>query len=142
MKKLLSADDEKLVVEAIKWVERRSSGEVRIFIEEFCADSALVRVAQLFTKNGMDKTKHRNGVLIYLAWGTRELAIWGDEGIHERVGPDFWVLERDILRQHFQKSQFAMGLCLVIKQVGERLEAHFPHEPGDVNELPDEIIYG
>lgn len=141
-KKLLSADDEKLVVEAIRLVERQSSGEVRIFIEEFCADSPLVRVAELFKKNGMDKTKYRNGVLIYLAWGTREMAIWGDEGIHERVGLEFWALERDVLRQYFQSSQYAEGLCSVIKQVGEQLEAHFPHEPGDVNELPDEIIYG
>lgn len=142
MKKLLSIEDEKTVVEAIRRVERRSSGEVRIFIEEFCPDPPLERVYHLFSKNGMEKTKHRNGVLIYLAWGTREMAIWGDVGIHERVGPGFWALERDVMRQHFQKKQFAEGLCRVIKQVGEQLEMHFPHEPGDVNELPDEIIYG
>ncbi len=142
MKKLLSVEDEKTVVEAIRWVERRSSGEVRIFVEAFCPDSPLERAAALFAKNGMDKTKYRNGVLIYLAHGTREMAIWGDEGIHARVGADFWSLERDILRQHFKKNEFAEGLCRVIRQVGDQLEAHFPHEPGDVNELPDEIIYG
>ena len=142
MKKLLSTEEETLVVEAIRSVERRSSGEVRVFIEEFCADEALVRAHHLFLKNGMHHTKYRNGVLIYLAWGTRELAIWGDEGNHQKVGPEFWKLECDIMRQHFREKRFGEGLSRVINQVGEQLETHFPHEPGDKNELPDEIIYG
>ncbi len=142
VKKLLTVEDEKQVVEAIRRAERASTGEVRVFIEEFCPDEPLVRVAALFAMNGMDRTRHRNGVLIYLSWGTREMAIWGDEGIHERVGPAFWALERDVMRHHFRRSEFATGLCHVIDEVGERLAKHFPAEPGDVNELPDEIIYG
>ena len=140
--KLFNKEEESTVVEAIRWVERRSSGEVRVFIEEFCADSPLERAALLFQKNGMDKTKHRNGVLIYLAWGTREMAIWGDAGIHEKVGSDFWALERDVMKEHFRQKRFAEGLCKVVHQVGDQLERHFPHEADDVNELPDEIIYG
>lgn len=142
MKKLLSTAEEALVVAAIKSVEQRSSGEVRVFIEEFCSDEPLLRVHHLFLKNGMHHTKHRNGVLIYLAWGTRELAIWGDEGIHQIVGPEFWQLERDVLRQNFQEKMYGQGLSQVITELGNQLEKHFPHEPGDKNELPDEIIYG
>lgn len=142
MKKLLSAAEDALVVEAIRWVEQHSSGEIRVFIEEFCPDEPLARARHLFLKNGMHHTNHRNGVLIYLAWGTRELAIWGDEGIHQIVGPEFWVLERDVMRQHFREKQYGDGLAHVVRQVGEKLKTHFPFEEGDKNELPDEIIYG
>jgi uncharacterized membrane protein YgcG len=139
---ILTHAEEAMVVATIQEVENRSSGEVRVFIEEFCPDSPLERVAALFLKNKMHETRHRNGVLIYLAHGTRELAIWGDEGIHEIVGADFWTLEREVLRTHFRAKQYAEGLCKVIQQVGDRLSAHFPHEADDKNELPDTIIYG
>jgi uncharacterized membrane protein len=139
---ILTEIEDAAVVSAIREVENRTSGEVRVFIEEFCPDTPLERVAALFLKNKMHETRHRNGVLIYLAHGTRELAIWGDAGIHEKVGPEFWSLEREVLRTYFRAKQYGEGLCNVIRQVGERLEAHFPHEADDKNELPDSIIYG
>jgi uncharacterized membrane protein len=141
-RRFFSVEEESVITAAIREVEQKTSGEVRVFVEEFCPENALDRVVKLFFKNNMQITKYRNGVLIYLAWGTRELAIWGDEGIHNKVGGHFWLLERDILRNNFQEKKYVEGLCQVIAQVGAQLENYFPHEADDKNELPDEIIYG
>ena len=40
---------------------------------------------------------------------------------------------------HFKQSNFSAGIIHAIQKAGELLAAHFPPQPGDGNELPDEI---
>jgi uncharacterized membrane protein len=142
---LFSKEEESHIVQAIRAAERRTSGEIRIFVEDFCErDHPVERAAEIFHLYGMFNTKAQNGVLIYLAEKSHQFAIWGDAGIHERVGFQFWDAEKRLMREHLQRDEGAKGVCLVIEQIGERLREHFP-APDDnknENELPDEIIYG
>jgi uncharacterized membrane protein len=82
--------------------------------------------------------------LIYLAEKSRHLAIWGDSGIHERVGFQFWEHEKQLLREHLQQGDGVEGIRKAIYLIGGRLRDHFPSDDlgDDHNELPDEIIYG
>ncbi len=140
---LFSKEEETLIVEAIRWAERKSSGEIRLFVEDFCyRDSPVERASEIFAQYGMFHTTDRNGVLIYIAEKSHQFAIWGDVGIHDKVGFSFWKAEKEIMREHFISERYAEGVCKVIKQISHQLEAHFPHGPDDKNELPDEIIYG
>ena len=83
----LSSDDELAVVQAIQQAEKKTSGEVRVHIEKKCPKKdPIKRATSLFQKLGMHKTELRNGVIVYVATEDHLLAIWGDEGIHTKVG--------------------------------------------------------
>jgi uncharacterized membrane protein len=141
---LFTREEEAAILEAIRSAEYGTSGEIRLYIEDFCLrDHPVERAAELFQLFGMFNTRERNAVLIYLADKSRHFAIWGDSGIHEKVGFQFWDAEKQLLREYLKKDQIGTGLCRVIVQIGERLRHYFPADPDeDQNELPDEIIYG
>jgi uncharacterized membrane protein len=142
---LFSKEEEARVAEAIRVAEQGTTGEIRIFVEDFCLrDHPVERAAEVFHLFGMYHTGERNAVLIYVAEKSRHFAIWGDTGIHDRVGFQFWDAEKQLLREHLQDDRAAEGVCEVIRQIGQQLQRHFPALPGQTNdnELPDDILYG
>jgi len=141
---LFTKEEETRITQAIRAAERRTSGEIRVFVEDFCLrDHPVERAAEVFQLFGMFNTQARNGVLVYLAEKSHHFAIWGDTGIHEKVGFQFWEAEKHLLLEHLRRDEAADGVCHVISQIGERLRQYFPvDEEKDENELPDDIIYG
>jgi len=137
-------EEESRILAAIRAAEQVTSGEIRLFVEDFCdRDHPVERAAEVFHLFGMFNTKQRNAVLLYIAEKSHHFAIWGDSGIHQQVGFQFWDAEKKLLQTYLQKEQACEGVCLVIEQIGEQLKTHFPADPNDNdNELPDEIIYG
>ena len=100
---------------------------------------ALVRAREVFASLGMHRTRQRNGVLIYLALADRRLAIVGDDGIHARVGDDYWAALRDHMVTRLQQGQAGQGVLEAIAEAGQTLRRYFPREPGDTDELSDEV---
>jgi len=142
-KKFFILEEENRVVEAIRAAEKRTSGEVRVFIESKCRYmDPIDRAAEVFFGLQMERTRDRNAVLIYVAYKHRQAAIFGDEEIHHRVGSEFWSSEVKKMLTHFVENDFADGLVAVIHDLGEVLAKEFPHEHADKNELPDEIVFG
>ena len=141
---LFTKEEESRIAAAVRAAEKGTSGEIRLFVEDLCLrDHPVERAEELFQLFGMFNTKQRNGVLIYLAEKSRHFAIWGDSGIHERVGFQFWEHEKLLMREHLQHDEAAEGVCKAIALIGARLREYFPtDENHDDNELPDEIIYG
>ncbi len=143
-KDLFTIAENERIVAAIRNAEKRTSGEVRVFIEpKNPLVDPLERAALIFAKLEMDETDHRNAVLLYIATKHRELALYGDKGIHEQVGTAFWQNEVKAMLQHFKEDQLADGIVKCITHIGETLHEKFPYNPAeDKNELPDEIIFG
>ena len=141
---LFSKEEETRILQSIQAAERGTSGEIRLFIEDFCLrDHPVERAEEVFQLFGMFHTKNRNAVLLYVAEKSRHFAIWGDAGIHQRVGAQFWEVEKRLLREQLQQDNAAGGIMQVISMIGDRLRAYFPSDDNhDDNELPDEIIYG
>jgi uncharacterized membrane protein len=139
---LLSAEDESRVVAAIHAAERESSGEIRVHVEARSGGDPLDAARRWFVRLKMHETSHRNGILFYVAVQEKAFAVVGDEGIHAKVGPEFWNGLRDVLREAFAKGEFASGLAGAIATAGSGLKRHFPHRGGDRNELPDGISRG
>jgi uncharacterized membrane protein len=139
------SEQEKLLVkDAIEKAEHRTSGEIRVFVERHCkpADPVL-RAKEVFQHLKMYTTAERNGVLVYVAMENRKLAVFGDEGIHTKVGDAFWQTEVTKMLEHFNNTNYAEGIVGIIREIGEALATHFPYdEKGDVNELPDDIVFG
>ncbi len=143
-KKLLSVSQEELVVNAIRAAEKNTSGEVRVYIESHCRFVDPVdRAIEVFFGLKMNDTDDHNGVLIYVALKDRQLAIYGDEGIHARVGKEFWQNAVKQMLRLFNKEDAVSGICETIRNIGITLEKEFPYEPNDdKNELPDAIVFG
>ena len=98
---------------------------------------------EIFAELQMDKTEERNAVLVYIAMKDRQLAIYGDAGIHDKVGTAFWNNEVQSMLAHFNKKDYVQGIVKIIHDIGEALVTHFPYNANtDKNELPDDIVFG
>lgn len=137
-----SEDEKSSIKQAIEQAELNTSGEIRVHIENKCKGDVLDRAADVFHQLRMDKTELRNGVLFYLAVKSHQFAIIGDRGINTLVPENFWVDIKDMMTEHFVRSEFAMGLSKGIEEAGKSLKEHFPYQAEDVNELSDEISFG
>lgn len=138
-KKFLTQDERDRIVQAIREAEKKTSGEIRVYLERRSGKDLMKRSRQVFEKLGMTKTRQRNGVLIYFSLGRHRFAILGDQGIHDKVGEGFWKEVVSQMQIYFARGEFARGLEAAIRNIGERLKTYFPREAGDVNELPDQI---
>jgi uncharacterized membrane protein len=144
-KKEFFTDEEKqLIVEAVQNAERRTSGEIRVFVEHRCRYvNAIDRAIEIFENLQMHKTQLRNAVLVYVAIKDRQLAVFGDEGIHKKVGHEYWANEVVKMIHAFNRENIAQGIAQCVKNIGEALCTHFPYDKDtDKNELPDDIVFG
>jgi uncharacterized membrane protein len=143
-KELFNEEDKQLIIEAVRNAEKRTSGEIRVFVESRCRYvDAMDRAADIFFGLKMENTANRNAVLIYVAIKDRQLAVLGDEGIHQKLGQEYWEAEVKKLINNFNKDDFAEGIRQCVTAIGEALYYHFPYDKQtDKNELPDDIVFG
>ena len=127
------------IVSIIREVEKKTSGEVRVFLEKKAPRDLMERARKIFEKLGMTKTKRRNGVLIYFSLADRQFVILGDRGIHEKVEKEFWDEAASEMNVLFKEGRFMEGMRSGIRRIGGKLALHFPWEKGDVNELSDAL---
>ena len=143
-KDFFTAEEQQLIIESIRNAERMTSGEVRVFVESKCSYmDAIDRAAELFFQLEMQKTNDRNAVLVYVAMQDRQLAVFGDEGIHNKVGNEYWSTEVKKMISNFNRENYAAGIAEVVKDIGVALTKNFPfNNDTDKNELPDDIVFG
>jgi uncharacterized membrane protein len=143
-KPLLNEEESRLIVKAIRHAEQRTSGEVRVFVESRCKYmDAMDRATEIFFSLKMDKTEFRNATLVYVALKDHQFALFGDEGIHQKVGSEYWTKRAAELIESFNKEDYAQGISATVIQIGEALQKHFPFvRETDKNELPDHIVFG
>ena len=138
---ILNREEDHRIVKAIKQAEMNTSGEIKVHIENHCKGNVEKRSLFVFNRLKLNKTKLRNGVLIYLAVKDHKFAILGDEGINKVVEDGFWNDVKDLMQSRFKENRFADGLEEGIMRCGEKLKTFFPYQSDDTNEIPDDISY-
>ena len=142
-KDFLGKLDHDRIVAAIGAAEAKTSGQIRVYVQRGELDGDALDYAQKkFHKLGMQATKERNGVLIFVVPRARKFAVIGDEGVHQKCGDQFWQQLVERMRAHFQKENFTDALVEAIELVGKLLARHFPKQAGPQNELPDDVVEG
>ncbi|MCW3121938.1 MAG: hypothetical protein JWQ38_1430 [Flavipsychrobacter sp.] len=144
-KPILDIDSQQRIVAAIKEAEGKTSGEIRVFMEEHCDYmDAMTRAQEVFYNLGMEKTVARNAIIVYVALTDRQFALFGDKVIYEKAGgAQFWEKAAGKLSGHLRKNEITEGLSQCIQELGAALAASFPYDPAiKKNELPDEIVFG
>ena len=134
-KEFLSRLQHDQLVEAIRSAEKKTSGEIRVFISRHKPENAVKAAQKHFDELGMHRAKERNGVLIFVAPRARKFAVIGDAGVHERCGDEFWSALAGEMTGHFKKGDFTEGLIHAINKAGELLAKHFPRKP-DGQDIP------
>ncbi len=134
--------DEARIVRAIQAAEISTSGEIRISVAPFFVGDVQKTAQKAFRRMGMEATKDRNGILIFLVPSRKRFAVVGDEGIHAKVGQAFWNDLVACLSDHFSRLNYTEGLERGITLLGERLAEHFPYQKdSDKDELPNEVDF-
>ncbi len=142
-RKLLEIIDDERVKAAIAAAEKQTSGEIRVSISRFFWGSVHHAAHRAFTRLGMRNTKDRNGILFFVVPSRHRFVVIGDQGIHEKVGQDFWEKLVAAMAGDFKAGKFNEGLIRGIAECGSLLAVHFPYQgEQDVNELPDDIDHG
>lgn len=142
IEQFLTPKEEAEIVEAIRIAEGNTSGEIRVHIEQQCDSDVYEHALEVFHYLKMDNTIQRNGVLIYVAVDNKSFVIFGDQGINNIVGADFWNSTRDKIAAQFKSGNFKQGLIDGIKEAGTALSQHFPWDHDDKNELDNTISKG
>lgn len=93
-----------------------------------------------FFAQGLDKTEHRTGVLIFASAAERYAEIVADAGIHEKVASEVWDAAVDALVSAIKAGRPADGFVAAIERCGAVLATHFP--PGTLkrDELPNRLL--
>ena len=104
-KAFISQLDEASLVAAIADAERKTSGEIRVFLSHRKTDDAVAAAQRAFDQLGMARTKERNGVLIFVAPRVQKFAVIGDAGVHQHCGAEFWTALAAEMSGHFRSGE-------------------------------------
>ena len=143
-KDFFSDKEKEQIVEAVHMAEKETSGEVRVYVE---SKNPLVdpveRAKEIFLQLKMQETEYRNAVLLYIAIEHRELALFADEGIYQKVGKEFWENAVKEMIAHFKGDKISHGIEQCIKKIGQTLKEKLPYDAStNKNELSDDIVFG
>ena len=138
-------DDLAKITKACTEAEKTTSGELRVSIlrkrDKTQKDLSVKDLAvQEFYNLKMDETRDKTGILLFLLLNERKFEILADEGINEKVTPDTWSSQAEVLAQHFKEKKYTDGVVTVVENMGKILTKHFPIKEDDTNELSDEVV--
>lgn len=139
---LLTERELERVHAAIRAAEQRTSGEIRVHLDDVIVDDVMDHAAFVFNELGMHRTRERNAVLIYISVAQHRAAVIGDAGIHARLHKGFWNEVLGVILEQFRAGRPAEGLCMGVERITDQLAQYFPRQTDDRNELSDEITFG
>jgi uncharacterized membrane protein len=115
------------IVHAIRDVESKTSGKIRVFIQRGKLDGdPLVAAQKRFHRLGLHKNAQHNDVLIFVAPRAHKFAVVGDEALHQKCGEELWQRLVAQMREHFRNEKFTDALIEAIHEIGTALAVHFP----------------
>jgi uncharacterized membrane protein len=117
------------IIAAIRAAEQKTSGEIRISISPKHIDDPVTAAQIEFMRLGMNESRERNGVLIFVAPRAHKFAVIGDEAVHAKCGDEFWRKLVDAMSGYFRKSEFTPGIIHGVQKAGDLLAEHFPRRP-------------
>jgi putative membrane protein len=103
-------------------------------------DHAHAEAMRQFFAQGIDKTEHRTGVLIFASAAERYVEVVADAGINDKVSADVWDETVQALVSAIKEGRPADGFVAAIEQCGAVLAEHFPPGALKRDELPDKLV--
>ncbi|MCO6474611.1 MAG: TPM domain-containing protein [Melioribacteraceae bacterium] len=141
-----SDDDFLRISDKIKQAELKTSGEIRVSVKEnkplLKSKKTIKDLAEEeFYNLGMDKTRDKTGILLYISLKEKAFQILADSGINQKVEPNTWDELKDQLQKNFSDGKFTDGIIETIGAMGKILSEHFPIKQDDTNELSNKVEF-
>jgi putative membrane protein len=89
---------------------------------------------------GLNRTRGRTGILLFVSIAERYVEILADRGIDEKVPPGTWKEIVAAFTRQVRERKIADGFVGALTACGALLIAYFPRADDDQNELPDVLI--
>jgi uncharacterized membrane protein len=118
--------DHERVAAAILEAEKKTSGEIRVLVARHKTRDPVAAAQRHFDRLGLAKGDRPHAVLILVSPRSRNFAVIGDRGVHEKCGDVFWTELASAMGGHFKRGDFTAGLVQGIERAGALLAAHFP----------------
>ncbi|MEO6940044.1 MAG: TPM domain-containing protein [Candidatus Kapaibacterium sp.] len=134
------------ISKVVEEVEKKTGTEIKISIRDLRDSSeAGLEIKDLalqeFFKLGVDKTRNRGGVLLFILYDERKFYVVGDEGVHKHSAPEGWVDVARTLGGHFKKAEFELGVIAAVRKIGEHVLEALPNESGKATgEISNEVV--
>jgi len=113
----------------------------RFFLSPDRADLAVQKAAAAsFFNESLHNTRDGNGILLYVSVLEHRVWVLADKGINDRIDPHNWQEIVDLVTAGIRKGEPCLALCEGIERISTILEAHFPIESDDKDELHNLII--
>jgi len=99
----------------------------------------LIAAHHAFDSLHAHKTVGGTGVVIYVSLFERRVCIWADRKVSEKIPEAEWKGITEGLIRALRDGTPREGFVEAIRKAGDLLAKPFPIQPGDVNELPNEL---
>jgi len=145
IKKYLSKEELDFITNHIAEIEKFTSGEIRIcfkmkkaWVERKLSSRELA--IKEFHKLGMQNTKDKTGVLLYILFKDRKFEVVADKGINEKISEEKWTVITNHLINEFKAGNFKAGIVKGLDEIKEVLIKEFPRKDDDKDELSNDIV--
>ena len=93
-----------------------------------------------FHKLKVQKTKLRNGILLFILFKERKLEILFDSGLKEILSEQDWNICKDLILNDFKINKYKEGLIELIRSLTEKINGKFLTGTENTNEISDDIV--
>jgi len=107
--------------------------------EEEMREEVEKRAAEAFHRFRVRGTNNATGILIYISLFEKMARVMGDDAISSRLDQTRWEEILKLLIDSIKQGAPVAGFEQAILKSGELLGEHFPVQPGDKNELANEL---
>lgn len=113
----------------------------RVFVQQReMADEVEEGAMTSFYIHGLNNTRDKTGILIYVSVYEKQVQILADSGINAKVASGTWDAVVAELSRGIKEGNQAGAICAAVRRCGELVSEKFPIKPDDVNELPNLIV--
>lgn len=93
-----------------------------------------------FFIHGLNNTRDKTGILIYISVYEKRVRILADSGINAKVDPGTWDAVVAKLSQGIKEGRQVDAICEAVKRCGALVSEKFPIKSDNTNELPNLIV--
>ena len=138
----LTEDETAKLSQRVSSFEAKTTCELVFHFRRRLGKEPLKKNEELFYKFGLEKTKHRNAILITLALSDRQFAIWADEGVIRHTGDALWVRVTELMSHLLKNGKRLQALMAAIDETEAVLFKEQPHYLGEAtsNEISNAPI--
>jgi putative membrane protein len=122
-----------VLAKSLPWIKRLAISR------KTALSRVLIAAHHSFESLHVGGTENSTGVVIYVSLFERRVCVWADRAISEKIAETEWKDACAILTNALKSGKPREGFIEAIKKLGDVLAKHFPIQPKDVNELPNEL---